>query len=205
MSEWAGTLDGTWEHPGHRRVWNAQARLARVIRFDPRGIGTSDSAALEDIGDLGDWATDAVAVLDAVRADKVAVIAEGYAGHAAITLAAAHAERISKLLLVNCFGRMTRCDDYAAGVDASDVTHMLERMEALWGSGAVVESSAPGLAGNRDFCARFERLAAGPTTAAAMLGKVYSSDIRNRLPCLQMPIGILYTGDLANVGTDTRD
>src|SRR5690349_9624067 len=67
--------------------------FARVIRFDPRGIGLSDPLGGAPQTCEG-WAADAVAVMDAAGASGPAIIATGHAGPVAIFVAAMHPERV---------------------------------------------------------------------------------------------------------------
>ena len=80
------------------------------ICCDLRGIGYSDQ--FTQVPTVDDWVVDAIAVLDAVGVDQVAVVATGHGGLAGVQLAARHPERVSRLVLANTFARSVRADDY---------------------------------------------------------------------------------------------
>ena len=67
--------------------------------FDKRGTGLSDPVPTAEMPILESWMDDALAVLDAVGSEKAAVIANLGGGYIAMTLAAAHPERVSHLVL----------------------------------------------------------------------------------------------------------
>ena len=108
-------LDASDEQPRWRRFEERLGRFARLIKFDLRGIGYSDQ--LVETPTVDDWVVDAVAVLDAVGVDKVAVLATSFGGFGAIQLAADHPERVSSLVLANTAARFSRADDYRIGED----------------------------------------------------------------------------------------
>jgi pimeloyl-ACP methyl ester carboxylesterase/predicted glycosyltransferase len=92
----------TWELV-HSRAWKGQipylARHARVVTFDPRGNGRSDRPAEVRAYDRRLMTDDALAVLDAVGADRVVVVC--WCGAAEeLLLAAEHPERVAGLVLI---------------------------------------------------------------------------------------------------------
>jgi 3-oxoadipate enol-lactonase len=77
----------------------ALAKHYRVVRFDNRGVGKSPKAALGY--SLSDLAGDAVAVLDAVGADKAHVIGISMGGMIAQLVALEYPQRVGKLVLMS--------------------------------------------------------------------------------------------------------
>ncbi|HWK29172.1 MAG TPA: alpha/beta hydrolase [Solirubrobacter sp.] len=129
-----------------RRSWkHVVARLAphhRCIAYDMRGYGETTYEREEG------WApvTDALAVLDAAHAGRVAIVAASMGGQCAIDLTLAHPERVSRLVLI---GTAIRGAPYPtlkngptaelnAQIDAAgDDVELIERLEAhLWLDGA---------------------------------------------------------------------
>ena len=178
---------------------------SRVIWFDPRGLGASDPVPLNRLGCPEDWVEDAVTVLDAVGCGPVAVSAEGYMGHSAVLLAMKYPKRVQSLVLINSYARLTNDASYPLGVPEESVESVVEWVRRSWGSGQVVAASAPGLGGDPSFlpfCARFERQAASPGTAAAVVRAMYTSDIRSLLTQVCVPTFVAYTGDLPFIGVE---
>jgi len=92
----------TWEIV-HSRSWKFQipylARHARVVTFDRRGSGRSDRPADVAAYDRRETADDALAVLDDIGAERVALVSWCGSGEDLI-LAAEHPERVTGLVLI---------------------------------------------------------------------------------------------------------
>jgi pimeloyl-ACP methyl ester carboxylesterase/predicted glycosyltransferase len=92
----------TWEIV-HSRAWKCQipylARHCRVVTFDRRGNGRSDSPGDVSAYDRRATADDALAVLDEAGADRVVVVSWCCAGDDLI-LAVEHPERVAGLVLI---------------------------------------------------------------------------------------------------------
>lgn len=202
VKEWAASVDAVWEHPAHLRTQQYQASLARCAMFDPRGIGPSDPVAVDQTGDVDAWVQDAIAVMDAIGMDRVILFGEGFAGHAAIALAVAHPQRVEALVLANCSACGLWTPDRPYGVTGEQLDALVELVQAQWGTGAVVFDNSRSLGSDerfREFCARFERTAASPSTAARWVRAAFSSDVSALLPQLEVRTLVLHTGDLAHM------
>ena len=103
------------EQPRYLRWIAGLAGIGRVLRFDPPGVGTSDSGATAPT--LADWADAGVQVLDAAGVDRVALVAAGASTMTALRFVERHPERVSALVLINGTARTSRGDDYPHGVD----------------------------------------------------------------------------------------
>jgi class 3 adenylate cyclase/pimeloyl-ACP methyl ester carboxylesterase len=205
VKEWAASVDACWEHPAHLRTQQYQGSLARCAMFDPRGIGPSDPVAVDDLGDIDAWVQDAIAVMDAIGMDRVVLFGEGFAGHAAVALAVAHPERVEALVLANCSVCGIRTHDRPFGLNGEELDALVELVQAQWGTGAVVFNTARTLGSDerfREFCARFERTAASPSTAARWVRAAFSSDVTALLPQLVVRTLVLYTGELAHMSVE---
>ncbi len=92
------------------------AEFSRLILFDRRGSGASDPVPQGRFPTWEEWSVDLIAVLEAVGAGAVALFAEGEAGPLALLFAAAHPERVSKLILGNTGARFGWAEDYPFGI-----------------------------------------------------------------------------------------
>ena len=92
------------------------ASFGRLIRFDTRGSGLSDPLGLSEQLSLEGQAKDMLTVLDAVGAERAAVVANGGSGLLAIFFAASYPNRTSSLVLDGCYARLARASDYPWGV-----------------------------------------------------------------------------------------
>jgi len=136
ITHWATNVDAMWEEPSLAAYMGRLASFSRVICYDKRGSGVSDPVTLSALPTIEQWADDAIAVMDAVGVEKVALIGDTEGGPMAATLAASHPERVEALVLVNTFARWRRADDYPIGMPEATVEKLIERYEHHWGSRA---------------------------------------------------------------------
>ncbi len=84
-----------------RWMWRGQSpaleRTFRLLLFDNRGVGRS--TPLPGVSSMAEFARDALAVLDAARVDRTAVLGVSMGGFIAQSLAALAPERVSELVL----------------------------------------------------------------------------------------------------------
>src|SRR5437588_12147984 len=81
----ASHIDMQWEDPESARAIDRYASFSRLIRFDRRGTGLSDTIDLSLT--LGPQVDDIEAVLDAVGSERAAMIVAGEAGQGAMAAA----------------------------------------------------------------------------------------------------------------------
>jgi pimeloyl-ACP methyl ester carboxylesterase len=72
---WWGSFDIEWEDAAIRSFYQHMARYARVIRFDRRGAGASDSIPLDALPPSESFAEEIECVMDAVDSDQAAIVA----------------------------------------------------------------------------------------------------------------------------------
>jgi class 3 adenylate cyclase len=177
------------------RFWDRMARFARLIAFDKRGMGLSD----RDVGEytLENIAEDALAVLDAVGAERVAVFGISEGGPAATMLAAAYPHRVSAMVQFGTYARMSRAEDYPQGIPVDTLRAYWRRMRENWGDPSSLALWAPTLADDaeaRDWWARMLRSGLSPSGARA-IGEMYERlDVRPLLPAVRTPTLVLYRG-----------
>jgi class 3 adenylate cyclase/pimeloyl-ACP methyl ester carboxylesterase len=196
---WLGSIDSVWEHPGHLRIWRSVNAFLRTCILDHRGLGVSDSLPPSRLGDLDDRVADVEAVLDAISAERVVVLGEFDGAATAIKFAVEHPDRVDKLVLMNGYAKGTAGDGYVHGPRAEQVDRTAEWVRMAWGTGEVLAFAAPALAGDREFAARFERVAARPGAAAALMRNLAAIDVRSYLDRVTVPTLVLYSGDITTV------
>jgi pimeloyl-ACP methyl ester carboxylesterase len=90
-------IHGSW---GERQTWGlvipALAESFRVISYDRRGHG--ESSARPDIGTVHDDVADAATVIDALGDGRAHVVGNSYGACIALRLAAAHPERVARMV-----------------------------------------------------------------------------------------------------------
>jgi class 3 adenylate cyclase len=192
-------LDLLWDEPALVRVRDRLSRFGRNIWMDFRGWGNSERD-LDAAHALEDQLMDAqiTAVLDAVRCDRVAMLACGAAGPGAIHYAAKHGDRVSSLILVNAFANYIRDDDCPWGLPKAMVDQFVDVWTESFGRGAMVELFAPSRAadeGFRSWVARGERVGSGPRNYAERTRAILQRDARDSLDLLALPTLIIHRRD----------
>ena len=102
---WISHLQYDWDDPVLGHILSALGRVATVVRYDERGYGLSDWEP-EDFS-LEARLDDLQAVAAAAGFDRYAVMAMGQAGQVAISHAAQHPERVTRLILNGTFAGVT--------------------------------------------------------------------------------------------------
>jgi class 3 adenylate cyclase/pimeloyl-ACP methyl ester carboxylesterase len=188
------------QHPAHVRFERLYASLSRLVEIDPRGIGLSDVAPLDGCFTPEAWATDILAVLDALGIERAVISAEGYSGHAATQFAVTHPQRTLRLVLKNSYARLASAEGYEIGEFSMDqVAAFASMVERAWGTGRLTAQMAPSLVSDPSFLDYFaarERRTASPGTVAAWARAMATSDIRELLSGVTVPTLVYYTGDL---------
>ena len=93
-----------WEQPlTQASISRMVAERRMVVRFDPRGVGLSD----RDVDDLSldAWRLDMEAVVDHLSLNRFALIGADLPGMTAMGYSVRHPERVTHLVLVNCYAR----------------------------------------------------------------------------------------------------
>jgi class 3 adenylate cyclase len=166
--------------------------------FDKRGTGLSDPIPTSSLPTLEEFMADIPAVLDTIGSDRPALIANIGGGILAMPFAAAHPDRVSSLILVDCFARFLEADDFPIGAPLADLTPALELAEDDTGRGVMIDLFAPSVASDervRRAWARYERSAATPGSTKAIVRLIYESDVRDVLPAIRVPTLVIHRRD----------
>jgi len=195
--DWASHLEALWEQALVADFVSSLTRFARVLWFDMRGVGLSDRV-LEEAVAPEEWMEDVGAVMDAAGSERATLIAQGHAAQMALLFAATHPERVDSLVLINGFARLSRTDDYPAGMPPEACEATLETIETQWGTGSMATVLAPSVAsrpGVQEWYGRVERYAASPGTALAKMRAVLELDVRKVLPLVAAPTLVVQNRD----------
>jgi class 3 adenylate cyclase len=199
--DWASHLEAVAELPEFEEFLRSLAEFARVIWFDMRGIGMSDSVG-GGVMPVESWVDDLVAVMDAAGAPRATLVVQGQATQMAVMAAATHPERVESLVVINGFARFARADDYPAGIPESLHQVVAEQVEHNWGTGSLAPLFGPSRAGRpglEEWWGRVERFGATPRLARARMEAVLQLDVRNVLPLVSVPTLVVHSRDNAYV------
>lgn len=195
IPSWLNNIDVMWEEPSLAHFLRQLTSFSRLICFDKRGAGVSDTVSLAEMPTLEQWSDDVVTVMRQADSDKAALLGLGAGGQMAMLFAATYPERISALILVNSSARRLRDEDYPWGFPKERLSLRLDNIQELWGNGGNLDFIAPSVAQDLEFrrrYARFERLAMGPRAARAILASGWETDLRPILSAIQVPTLVLH-------------
>jgi pimeloyl-ACP methyl ester carboxylesterase/DNA-binding CsgD family transcriptional regulator len=183
-------LDIQWQQTGYRRFVRTLERGGRLIRLDKRGTGLSDPAA--ELPTTQERVRDVAAVMAAAKSPRAALFGLSDGGRAAIAFAAAYPGRTQGLILYGTSYRGPR----------AALLRRYRSMVRHWGQGQIVDLVAPSLAGPqaRLEAGAFERAAASPAMAAALIESLGLIDVRDLMSSLAVPTLVLHRqGDVVPV------
>jgi class 3 adenylate cyclase len=195
MTGWISQVEQPWELPALRRFLERLARFSRLILFDRRGTGLSDS--IGDSYTLEQETRDALAVLDAVGSERAALFTYGLGGPVGALLAAERPERIGALIMYASIARTTWAPDYDWAMTLEARAEWTENTVASWGEidGPGLPVLAPSMADDPALAAwfaRLQRLAASPSEARILLNAAADLDVRETLPRIRVPTLIMH-------------
>lgn len=198
------------EEPHAIRYFDRLAAFTRVIRFDVRGVGTSDPIDATTGATIEGGASDACAVLDAAGAQHAVVVGESAGALIAIELAARMPDRVTHLVLVNAYARLVFSDDYPIGIPEAVLDQFLAQNispDETWEVGGADDVSliAPSLSGDaafREWWGRASQRGASPASALAILAANVKADLRPRLAQISVPTLVLHRVDNVFVAAD---
>jgi pimeloyl-ACP methyl ester carboxylesterase/DNA-binding CsgD family transcriptional regulator len=192
-------LDLQWQQTGYRRFVRALEQGGRVIRLDKRGTGLSDPVA--ELPTTEQRVQDVAAVMAAARSSRAVLFGLSDGGRAAIAFAAAHPGRTRGLILYGTSYRGPRAA-------------LLRRYRTAvrhWGEGRLTDLVAPSLTGAaarpgagpaareaaREAAGAFERAAASPGMAAALVESLGLMDVHHLMSGLRVPTLVVHReGDI---------
>jgi class 3 adenylate cyclase len=192
----APPLESWRDQPLLERAVDDLASFARLILWDPRGMGLSDRFGQPY--PIEEQVADASAVLDAVGSDLAVVTGWAQSGLFAMLFAAMRPERTSALVLFNAFATTLKDDDYPWGQTleerAADIASIVEH----WGTGRELEHFAPSVRGNEPFRAWWTGVMSrflSPREVPAYFAVVGDIDARAILPLINAPTLVLHRPD----------
>jgi class 3 adenylate cyclase/pimeloyl-ACP methyl ester carboxylesterase len=195
VPDYVSNLVFAWESPLWRSFYERLARSFRLILFDKRGTGLSDSG--REFATLETRMEDLHAVLDAAGSER-AVVFGSHEGTAMATLyAATYPERTIALALFQPSARGGHWES------ADEATEELLELRERWGTQEwcddLLRLSAPTLAASaesREWFANWLRVGASPSVAYALNRAFLETDLSDVLPAVRVPTLVVYRSDL---------
>ncbi|HEX7286053.1 MAG TPA: alpha/beta fold hydrolase [Candidatus Angelobacter sp.] len=197
-ANWLNHLDYEWDSPLWKH-WLAEfTKHHRLIRYDERGNGLSQSDVKEMSLEL--WVQDLEAVVEAAGVEKFALFAISQGGAVAISYAIRHPERVSHLVLLGAFARGM----YARGTpEQIAARRALETLVQLdWGKNNpdfksmftkfyIPQNPTPE---QQEWFNDLQRISAKPENAARIMVTTDEINVRQLLPQVSVPT-LVFHGD----------
>ena len=203
VPQWLSNIEQYWEHPAASYFLRRIASFSRLIMFDKRGTGLSDSGPPTQ--PLEERMDDVLAVMDAVGSERAVMFGPSEGGPMAALFAATYPERCISLILYGTLARWLEAPDYPEGRSPELVNAYGQVWIQGWGSGKSLNVLAPSLARDdkfRQWWGKFERHSVRPSMVQPIFDTINATDIRAVLPAIRVPTLIVHRRDdrLVDVG-----
>ena len=193
---WISNIEVFWEDFHVARFFEKLAAFARVILFDKRGTGLSDRSI--EAAPLEERMDDVRAVLDAVGSSRAALLGISEGGTMCILFAATYPDRTAALITIGSYARRLKAPDYPYFTTREEAVAAVEAAAADWGGPVWAEMRMSSVADDPiilQWWARFLRMSASASAAAALQRMNLEIDVRHVLPSVQAPTLILHAKD----------
>ena len=195
LMDWFGHVEEMWAPASPLLpVLEGFASFCCLLTFDRRGVGMSDGVPIDHLPTLELWMEDVRAVMDACGIERPAVVAKGSGGAMGLLFAAAHPRRVSSLVLVNSYARLTRSTDYPIGVEPREHDYLLRDSYPPPGSARMLAGGEIDDA-TVAWWDRYLRYSGAPGVTRAMRRMLLSVDVRSVLPSVRVPTLVLHRRD----------
>ena len=201
---WFSNLECAWEVPALGEFLAELASLSRLILFDRRGFGLSDSPTTTGSWSLELGMDDIRAVMDAAGSERAVLFGTDDGGALCTLFAASYPGRVSALVLFAIWAKYFRSPDYPWGWTEQQDEAWMQRVERHWGTEEFwTDSSYVSPDVSRDPArvrawGRYSRLSASRGAAVAIARMQAQTDIRAVLPAVIVPTLVMHrTNDTA--------
>jgi pimeloyl-ACP methyl ester carboxylesterase len=195
---WITHIEAFREDPGVARFQDSLRRFARVVDFDKRGTGLSDRVPEAQLPTMEERMDDIRAVMDAAQLERASLLGFSEGGALAMLFAATHPARTDKLVLWGSHASMVSRDGYPWGMSTAEVEKAIRAYSERWGTGVGLSAFVPSRAedpATRRWWGHFQRMAASPGAATALLRMNTQVDVRSALSAIGAPTLILHRRD----------
>ncbi len=190
---WISHLEHGWQQPRVAHMFRRLASFSRLILFDKRGTGLSDRG--HGYPSLEERMDDVRAVMDAVRSERAALFGMSEGGNMSVMFAATYPERTRALALFGTFSKRIWAPDYPWAPRPDERQRWYELLEREWGGKTDLDTLAPSLADDEEFCewwSTYLRLGASPGAALELARFNTEVDTRDVLPAVRAPTLVMH-------------
>lgn len=206
IANWLTHLKLDWNSPLWSHWFQELSRGHTLVRFDARGNGLSDRDA--NRLSLEGWVQDLAAVMDDLGLERFPILGFCQGGATGIAYAAAHPNRVSRLILYNSYVRGAY-NERVSEEERREADALSEMIEVGWGQ----ESSAfrklfanllvPGASLEQlEWYAELQKKTVSPRNASRLWKSFHTLDMKELAPELDVPTLILHVEENKMVDFD---
>ena len=202
---WVSNIDLQWDEPHMSTFLNRLASFSRLITFDKRGVGLSDRVPTTELPTLEERMDDLRAVMDAAGSERAALLGVSEGGAMCLLFAATHPERVRAVLTFGTYAKRVWSTDYPWAPTPEQREAEYARIPAEWGTARDLATIYPSMVGDpafREWIGAYNRAAASPAAAVALLRMNTKTDIRAVLPTIHVPALIMNRVEDGDVKAD---
>jgi pimeloyl-ACP methyl ester carboxylesterase len=191
-------VENYWEEPRFARWLSKLGGFCRVVLFDKRGTGLSDTVA--PLPHMDERMDDLRAVMDAVQIESASLFGISEGGSLAALYAASHPERSRSLILYGSFSRFRHWIPSDAAFN-----RLIKYIDEAWGTGKSLPAFARSKADDaalRQWWGKHERLGASPASAIALMRMNREIDLSGVLRSIRVPTLVIHMADDALVSVE---
>jgi pimeloyl-ACP methyl ester carboxylesterase/DNA-binding CsgD family transcriptional regulator len=194
---WLSHLEYDWESPVWRHWLRELSARWRLLRYDERGCGLSDWNVPELTFDS--WLRDFETVVDAVGAERFAILGISQGASIAVAYAVRHPERVTHLVLHGGYarGRLVRS---TTPQQAEEAEMMCRLAEIGWGKADpsfrqffTTQFIPGGTPDQHEWFNELERISTSPQNAANFMRAFNTIDVTALLPRVRCPTLVLHS------------
>jgi pimeloyl-ACP methyl ester carboxylesterase len=194
---WLSHLEQDWESPVWSHLLREMSQRSTFVRYDERGCGLSDWT----VADLSfeSWVRDLETVVQAVGAERFALLGISQGAAVAIAFAVRHPERVSHLILHGGYarGRFVRSDTPAQREEAEMMCKLAElgwgKQDASFRQFFTTQFIPGGTAEQHEWFNEMERLSTSPENAARFMREFNDIDVTAELTQVSCPTLVLHS------------
>ena len=198
---WFSNLECAWEAPELGEFLAELASISRLILFDRRGFGLSDSPTTSSRWSLELGMDDIRAVMDAAGSERAVLFGMDDGGALCTLFAASNPDRVSALVLFAVWAKYFSSPDYPWGWTRQQHDTWMQLVESHWGTeefwadSAYVSAHISSDPGRVRAWTRYARLSASRGAALAVTRMQMEMDIRAVLPVVMVPTLVMHRTD----------
>jgi len=188
---WVSHLVEDWQNDAFREFVEALARRYRVVRYDRLGTGLSDRERPADTLTLDYEAALLEAVVDELSQDSLSLLGVSCGAPVSAVYAVRHPGRVDRVAMYGGYAAGRTLGGPREGAHLA----LVELVRSAWGLGSqvLVDIFMPSASvAERRTLAAYQRAAATPETAAALLRLTYEYDARDAFARMSVPTLVVH-------------